>query len=176
MSLEYIKGIQENVDKNETIKLLRTLLADEFVSIQQYLTQEKIIQGIHKENIIKELVQHRNEEVIHADLLMERIIELGGNPELSPADIITQSKCKYQANESWHQKPILDIAIAGERCAVERYGKIALFVKNKDTSTYDLIMKILDEEYEHVVDLSKLRDLVHGVEKNQNKINKGSQR
>lgn len=158
MSLEYIQSIQRKVDVNETIKLLRSALVAEFLSAHNYWTQAKIIQGVDSEEIRKELIEHRNEEMHHADLLMARIMELGGNPEVRPLDWDNHTKCRYQLAPNWDQKSILEMALSGEKCAIAHYTKMAEFLKNRDTTSYDLIMNILEDEYEHVRDLAQLQE------------------
>lgn len=162
MSFEYIKGVQGQVDKNEIIKLLRSALADELIAVHNYWTQAKVIQGVYKDDIIKELVQHREEEQGHANMIMDRILQLGGNPELRPLDWDRLTQCRYKPAAFWDQRSILEDAIGGEKCATEHYSRIAQFVRDKDLTTYDMVMKIIDDEYEHIRDLSKLQDMILG--------------
>ena len=160
MSIEYIRGVQAEIDKNETIKLLRSALADEYNAMYAYWVQAKVIQGTEKEKIDKELYQHRDEEMGHANMLMDRILQLGGNPEIAPGKWNSLAGCDYAELEYWDQKNILDEALKGEYCAVKHYQKIADFVRNKDITTYDIVMKIISDEHEHIDDLSKLLELV----------------
>jgi bacterioferritin len=161
MALEYIQGIQQHVDNNETIKLLRGALADELIAVHNYWTQAKVIQGVYREEIIKELIQHREEEQGHANMLMDRILQLGGNPEIRPIDWDRLTKCRYEPAVSWDQRNILEQAIGSEKCATEHYSNIAEFVRNKDITTYDIVMKIIEDEYEHIRDLGKLKDMIY---------------
>ena len=161
MSIEYIQGIQKKVDTNEIIVQLRSALADELIATQGYWVQSKLIQGSLKDEIQKELYQHRDEEMSHANMLMERILQLGGNPELRPLDWDNIAGCRYILNANWDQRTILDNALQSEKCATERYTKLVQFLDNRDITTYDIIHKILDDEYEHIRDLNKLRELLH---------------
>jgi len=157
----YIQGIQDQVNKNEIINRLKSALADELISNFNYKMQAKLIQGFHKEEIKKELIQHSQEEQLHADLLMERISELGGNPEIRPMDWDKFSTCKYSPVFSNDQKDILEAAIGGERCAVKGYTALAEFLESRDSTTYGLIHRILKDEYEHIRDLTKLLNEIH---------------
>jgi len=159
MSIQYIKGVQASVDKNEIIKLLRSALADELLAVHSYWVQSKVIQGVHKDEINKELMQHQDEETKHANMLMDRILQLGGNPEIRPIDWDKLTQCRYNPNISWDQRDILENALNGEKCATEHYSRIAEFVRTKDATTYDIVSSILDDEYEHIRDLSKLQEL-----------------
>lgn len=152
----YIQGINNQVNNNEVIKHLQSALAEELISSFNYRIQARLIQGFHKDDIKKELMEHSREEDHHADLLMERIMELGGNPELRPLDWDRFAKCRYMPTTSGDQVVILEDAIKGERCAIKHYTEIAQFVQNKDDTTFNLIHRILNDEYEHMKDLNKL--------------------
>jgi len=165
MSLEYMQGIQQQVDNNEIIKQLRRALADEYLSAHQYWTQSKLIQGVYKDEINKELYQHRDEEMGHANMLMDRILQLGGNPEIRPLDWDGLASCKYQLTNDWDQKVILDMSMRSERCAIDHYTKVAQFAQTRDTTTYDIVMNIIDDEYEHIRDLAKLQEMLQGSKK-----------
>jgi len=164
----YMKGIQENVDKNETIKMLRSALADEFIAMHNYWNQASVIQGVYREEIQKELWQHRDEEQGHANMLIERILQLGGNPEIRPLDWDRMTGCRYIPALSWDQKNLIQDALNGENCAVEHYTRIAQFVQSKDDTTYDIVSKIIDDEYEHIKDLRKLQDMILGNQEKSN--------
>jgi bacterioferritin len=165
MSIEYIKGIQQRVDTNELVQQLRRALADELNAAYNYHIQSKIIQGSLREEIAKELLQHFEEETGHANMLTERIIQLGGNPEIRPLDWDKFSNCRYEYNTTWDQRDILEVALRGEKCATEHYTGIAQFAENRDTTTYDIVRKILDDEYEHIRDLNKLKEMLHDNKK-----------
>lgn len=160
MSLQYIEGIQGQVDTNEIIKQLRAVLAAEWLAAHSYRVQQKIIQGVFRDDIIKELEQHEQEEDGHANMIMARILQLGGNPEIRPLDWDSHTKCRYAPNVSWDEEAVLENALAGERCAVDHYSKVAEFVKTRDATTHHILIKIIKDEYEHIRDLTKLLEMV----------------
>jgi bacterioferritin len=160
MSIEYIQGIQKKLDINETIKQLRKALADELNAIHNYWVQSKVIQGAYKEDINKELMQHYEEEQKHANMLAERILQLGGNPEIRPLDWERMANCDYIVATTWDQKAILNDALQGEKCAADHYSNLANFLRTRDDTTYDIVSKILDDEFEHIRDLNKLKTMV----------------
>jgi len=156
----YAQGLHDKIYRNETIKLLKAALADELIAGHQYWIQAKLIEGFNKEEAVKELLQHRDEEWGHADLLMNRIIELGGNPEIRPLDWDRFTKCRYAPTIDRDQVAILDDAIAGEKCAIEHYNHILEFTKEKDITTNQLIHRIINDEFEHIRDLNKVKKAV----------------
>jgi len=160
MQMEYIQNIQNRVHTNEIIKQLRSALVSEFLAVHSYWVQSKLIQGVYRDEILKILLEHREEEQGHANMLMDRILQLGGNPEIRPMDWDKFTKCRYANNISWDQKHIIENAIDGERCSTESYSSIAEFSRIKDQTTYDIIMKILEDEYQHIRELNKLKDMM----------------
>jgi bacterioferritin len=160
MSLEYIRGIQEKVDRNEIVGLLRSALADELNAVHNYWMQAAMIQGYLREEINKELYQHRDEEHGHANMLIERIVQLGGNPDVRPSQWDLIAGCDYSPIVNIDQKEILEDAMQSEKCAVQRYVQLSQFLDNRDITTYDIVMKILEDEYQHINDLKKLQEMM----------------
>jgi bacterioferritin len=161
MSIEYIRGIQQKVDNNEIINLLKRALADELNAAYSYHVQSKMVQGSIKDQVAKELLQHYEEETGHANMLTERIIQLGGNPEINPMEWNRYANCRYEFNSEWDQRSILDVALRGEKCATQHYAGIAQFTEPRDITTFDIVQKILDDEFEHIRDLNKLKEMLH---------------
>jgi len=160
MSIEYIRGIQQQVDRNEIISMLRSALADELNAVHNYWMQAAMIEGYLKNEINKELYQHRDEEQGHANMLIDRIVQLGGNPDIRPVQWDQISGCDYAPIINIDQKFILEDAIQGEQCAVKHYTKISQFLEGRDITTYDIVMKIIEDEYTHIEDLRKLQEMM----------------
>jgi len=95
-----------------------------------------------KESIIAELNQHATDELRHADMVAQRILQLGGTPLLNPKDFDVLA--------------ILQDSIKGEQCAIETYSKLVDITKDKDIVTYDIVSQILADEVEHEEDLQGL--------------------
>jgi bacterioferritin len=161
----YALGIQKKINTNEIIQQLRGALSDEFIAAQNYWMQGKLLlQGPYHEEIQKELFEHMSEERRHADWLIDRILHLSsGNeitPEIKPMDWDRLGKCRYTPAIEWDANSMLTNAIAGERCSTDHYAQIAEFCRAKDPVTYDLVQRIIEEEFEHIRDLSKLQEML----------------
>src|SRR5690625_973626 len=65
-------------DKQVAIALLNTALATELLCVLRYRQHSLVASGITAEAIAAEFLVHSNEELAHADLLAQRIVELGG--------------------------------------------------------------------------------------------------
>ena len=68
------------------IRLLNEALATEIVCVLRYKRHYFMASGINSLGVKAEFLQHAIEEQTHADQLAERIIQLGGEPNLSLKD------------------------------------------------------------------------------------------
>lgn len=144
------------VDLNKLRELLNKAYADEWLVYYQYWIGAQVVQGPMRDAAIKELMEHAGDELHHAQMLANRIIQLGGTPILSPQGWYTASNCGYQLPEDPYVKNILQQNIAGERCAIDVYDALMKFTKDGDLTTYHLAEKILSDELEHEEDLENL--------------------
>lgn len=144
-------------DIKKIITQLNKALADEWLAYYQYWIGAKVVQGPMRAIAIQELNEHAQEELDHAVLLTERIIQLGGTPLLSPKEWFTKTNCGYAMPEKgFDVKSILKQNIKGEQCAIKVYQKIIDFTHNKDIITYNLASKILEDEVKHEEDLETI--------------------
>lgn len=145
------------IDQKKVIDLLNKAYADEWLAYYQYWIGSKVLCGIMRVDIEKELQQHAEEELKHAGMLADRIIQLGGTPLLKPEEWYKNCNCRYLAPEDPDVHAILQQNIKGEQCAIRIYHKLLSLLKNKDEVTYDLILDILKDEIEHEEDLEMLK-------------------
>jgi bacterioferritin len=106
--------------------------------------------------VVAELEEHATEELEHAGQLVERILQLGGTPVLSPEGWYKVTNCGYNAPSDPQVKKLLEQNIKGEQCAIEVYQKLSKMLKDKDCITYQLVLEILEDEVEHEDDLETL--------------------
>jgi len=151
-------SIIKGIEIEEIITLLNKAYADEWLAYYQYYIESKVIKGIMKDAAIAELDQHATDELRHADLVAQRILQLGGTPLLSPKDWFTQTNCGYEEPKDFDVVAILDDAIKGEQCAISTYSALADLTRDKDIVTYDMVSQILADEVEHEEDLQALHD------------------
>ena len=115
-------------------------------------------QSIEKEYDATVKRLHATEELNHATLISNRIIQLGGTPVLTPEAWSRISPCKYDAPADPYVAVLLDQNIAGERCAITTYKGLMDATKDKDMVTYNMALTILEQEVEHEEDLQSLRE------------------
>lgn len=150
------RGIVENAD--QIVKLLNKAYADEWLAYYQYWLGAKIVVGPMKDAVIAELVQHAADELRHADMLTNRIIQLGGTPVLTPKDWYDHSNCGYNSPEDPYVRRILEQNIEGEQCAIDVYDKLMKESRETDPITHNMVLQILEDEVEHEEDLQALAE------------------
>ncbi|HPC98162.1 MAG TPA: ferritin-like domain-containing protein [Bacteroidales bacterium] len=148
--------VKMNVD--ELINLLNKALADEWLAYYQYWIGAKVVKGPMKDAVMSELNLHATEELTHAQLLVDRIIQLGGTPLLTPEDWMKMTNCGYDAPVDPYVEEILEQNIKGEQCAIRTYNALLDITREKDPVTYDIIVQIITDEVEHEEDLMALRE------------------
>lgn len=151
-------SIIKGVEINEVIKLLNKAYADEWLAYYQYFLEAKVIKGIMKDAAIAELTQHATDELRHANMVADRIIQLGGTPILNPKKWFSKTNCGYEEPKDFDVVSILEDSIKGEQCAISTYSELAEVVRDKDIVTYDMVSQILADEVEHEEDLQALHD------------------
>ncbi|MDD3324400.1 MAG: ferritin-like domain-containing protein [Sulfurospirillaceae bacterium] len=151
-------SIIKGIEIGEIITTLNKAYADEWLAYYQYFIEGKVIKGLMKDAAIAELNQHAADELRHATMVADRILQLGGTPLLHPNDWLKYTNCGYDAPNDFDVVAILNDAIKGEQCAISTYSKIVEMTKNKDIVTYNMVSQILADEVEHEEDLQALHD------------------
>jgi bacterioferritin len=140
-------------DVEKLVAGLNSALADEWLAYYQYWIGSKVLKGPMRGAVAAELVEHAGDELRHAEMLTERILQLGGTPLLSPEAWYEVTGCGYDAPEDPAVRAILDQNIAGEQCAIGAYQKLLDDVRGKDEVTFVMVTEILADEVEHEEDL-----------------------
>jgi len=155
------KGIEiVDMDVKQLVKLLNKAFCDEWLAYYQYWIGAKVVKGPMKEAVIAELTEHAADELRHADMLAERIIQLGGTPVAKPEEWYKQTNCGYDAPDNPFVRDILQQNIKGEQCAITTYKSLVSLTMGKDPITHSIVLQILKDEVEHEEDLqADLEDL-----------------
>jgi bacterioferritin len=151
-------SIIQGIEINEIITTLNKAYADEWLAYYQYFIEAKVIKGIMKDAAIAELTQHATDELRHANMVADRILQLGGTPLLHPQEWFTHTNCGYEEPKDFDVVSVLEDSIKGEQCAISVYSQLADMTRNKDIVTYDIVSEILADEVEHEEDLQALHD------------------
>jgi bacterioferritin len=141
-------------DRETVIKVLNEALATEIVCVLRYKRHYFMASGIHAEGVAAEFLQHANDEQGHADQIAQRIVQLGGEPDLNPAGLLSRSHAEYVEGDSLTD--MIKEDLVAERIAIDSYREIIQFVGNDDPTTRRMMEGILAVEEEHADDLVNL--------------------
>lgn len=144
------------LDVDELIVKLNKALADEWLAYYQYWIGAKVAAGPMRGAVAAELEEHALEELGHALLLVERIMQLGGTPLLSPESWYEETNCGYDAPADFYVEVLLEQNVKGEQCAIDTYQDLVQFTKDADLVTYELSLQIMRDEIMHEEDLQAL--------------------
>jgi len=141
-------------DRDVVVKLLNEALATEIVCVLRYRRHHFMAAGIHAEPVAAEFLQHANEEQAHADLIAQRIVQLGGEPNFSPEGLLMRSHAEYVEGET-----LIDMIredLVAERIAIDSYREMIGYLRSDDPTTGRMLEGILAMEEEHADDLKSL--------------------
>lgn len=142
------KGVEIlTLDVKSLIDVLNQALAEEWLAYYQYWVGARVMKGPMHDDIEKELLKHADEELDHAKLLIDRIIQLDGTPVLSPEEWFKLAHCKYLPPVDPNIEAILKQNLGSERCAIQRYEDIANFTNGKDFTTFNIATHILQKNW-----------------------------
>ena len=148
------------VDIEKLLSLLNQAYADEWLAYYQYWIGAKVARGVMRNAVVAELMEHAADELRHADMLAERIIQLGGVPLTNPEQWLKVSGCGYDEPTDPRIKALIEQNIKGEQCAISVYKEMLNQTMGKDPVTYNMALQILQDEVEHEDDLqSEMEDL-----------------
>lgn len=141
-------------DSQTVVRLLNDALATEIVCVLRYRRHYFMAQGMSSESVKKEFLQHAIEEQEHADQLAERIVQLGGEPNLSPDGMLSRSHSEYIEGKTLEE--MIKEDLIAERIAIDSYRDMIEYLKDFDPTTRRLLEEILAKEEEHAEDLVSL--------------------
>jgi len=143
-------------DRETVLRLLNEALATEIVCVLRYKRHYYMASGIHAQAVAEEFLEHASEEQAHADLIAERINQLGGEPDLNPEGLLTRSHSEYVEGDD-----LVDMIkedLVAERIAIDSYSEMIRYIADDDPTTRRMLEGILATEEEHAEDLRMLID------------------
>ncbi len=141
-------------DRETVLRLLNEALASELVCVLRYKRHHYMASGIHAQAVAEEFLEHASEEQGHADLIAERITQLGGEPDLNPEGLLTRSHSEYVEGDG-----LVDMIkedLVAERIAIDSYSEMIRYIAEDDPTTRRMLEGILATEEEHAEDLRML--------------------
>jgi bacterioferritin len=141
-------------DRDTVVRMLNEALATEIVCVLRYKRHYYMAQGLSSESVKDEFKEHADEEQEHADRIAERIVQLGGEPDLNPATLVDRSHSEYVEGHSLTEMIREDLV--AERIAIESYREMVQYLDGKDPTSHRMMRDILAVEEEHAEDLNSL--------------------
>jgi bacterioferritin len=136
------------------LRLLNEALATELVCILRYKRHYFMAHGINSESVKNEFLEHAEEEQAHADAIAERIVQLGGQPNLSPEGLLDRSHSQYAEGTSLED--MIKEDLVAERIAIDSYRQMIEFIGGDDPTTRRMLEEITAKEEEHAEELASL--------------------
>lgn len=146
-----------HADRKVVIQKLNESLATEWVCVLRYMRHYFMASGMLADSIKAEFLEHAQQEQAHADKIAERIVQLGGAPDLNPDTLTQRSHAEYQ--EGKNLKDMVRENLIAERIAIDSYRELIEFIGDKDTTTKRMLMEIMAQEEEHA---DEFADLLNG--------------
>jgi bacterioferritin len=147
-------------DRSVVLELLNAALATELVCVLRYRRHYYMASGFRGATAAEEFLAHAVEEQQHADQIAQRIVQLGGEPDLDPDGLQKRSHSEYKAGDTLDEMVREDLV--AERIAIESYGEMIRYVGDGDPTTRRMLEEILAKEEEHANDMADLLRVVGG--------------
>ncbi|HLG89878.1 MAG TPA: ferritin-like domain-containing protein [Alphaproteobacteria bacterium] len=141
-------------DRERVIAVLNEVLATELVCAMRYKRHYFMAKGVDSEAVKAEFLQHATEEQQHADMVAERITQLGGEPDFNPDGLAERSHSEYV--EGTDLQSMIRENLVAERIAIQSYTEIARWLGTDDPTSRRVIEEILKIEEEHANDMVDL--------------------
>lgn len=141
-------------NREKVIEILNDALATELVCVLRYKYHWAAAQGIDSEGVKDEFAEHAKEEMEHADMLAERINQLGGKPNYNPEGLLSRAHSQYVEGKNLIE--MIKEDLVAERIAIDSYRAVIEFVGTQDSTTRRMLEEILAKEEEHANDMHDL--------------------
>jgi bacterioferritin len=113
--------------------------------------------GMLSDAVKAEFLEHAQQEQAHANRIAERIVQLGGEPDLDPDTLTRRSHAEYKPGKDLRDMVKEDLV--AERIAIDSYRELINYIGDKDTTTKRMLMDILAQEEEPADDMA---DMLNG--------------
>ena len=143
-----------DLDIKQVISLLNHSLATELICVLRYKKHYYTASELGASVAAAEFLEHATQEQDHADRLAERIVQLGGSPDLTPDTLLQRSHAAYV--DCADIKCMIVENLVAERIAIDTYREVINYLGNRDSTTRRILEEILASEEEHADDILAL--------------------
>ena len=133
------------MNNEEIVIKLNEMLAQEHACSIRYATHAATISGPYAEAVSARLKEISTDEILHAEMLRDRILSLNGTPTM---DVATEDLVPAVSLED-----ILNINIKEERQAIAAYLELLKNIPKDNIILYKTVEDIIRDEQEHLEEL-----------------------
>jgi len=145
-------------DLERMIRKLNELRSTEICSYLQYKQHAYMVVSLVGPAVKAEFLEHANEELKHAEMLAERIQQLGGVPIYDPAEIAqTASRAHVNVTQGATLEQMVREDLDVEVAQVKAYRALIREVGFDDPTTCRMLEEILKDTEHHA---AEMRDLL----------------
>jgi bacterioferritin len=133
----------------EVIDMLKAAYCMELETVMNYVANSTNLDGVRAEEIKKSLATDITAELGHAQMLGQRMKQLGG---LVPGSASVNVGVQRQpSDDTTDVANVIEAVIEAEQAACDQYKKIIRATDGEDYVTQDLCIRLLADEEEHLV-------------------------
>lgn len=147
-----------SADVKRVVDVCNQALASEIVCVLRYKRHYFTAAGLNSDAVAAEFLEHANSEQGHADALAQRIVQLGGDPDMNPANLATKSVTSYDTVAGLREMITEDLV--AERIVISTYTEIIRWLGDADPTSRRIFESLLADEEEHADDLQSLLERV----------------
>jgi bacterioferritin len=155
-------GAATAVDRDAVVRLLNTALATEMLCVLRYRRYVGTEPPALAETLRHQFARRAQEEQDHADRIVARIVELGGEPNPDPPHTAAHGDRGVEHEDDDAEEENLADMLAEdlivERIAIDTYREMIRYVGDSDVATRRLFESIVTVEQQHAAGLASLRE------------------
>lgn len=145
-------------DRERIIEMLNQGVAAELNDAYRYLLLSKYAEGIYSGEVAAFFARTAQGEWNHLQLLIDRILQLGGTPMESPADATGASYTDYSRppEDPTDVRTMLEDSLRGERAAIRFWKALFDLTRETDPVTNELAREGIADEVGDEDELERL--------------------
>jgi bacterioferritin len=144
-------------DRKAVLRLLNEALATQIVCMLRYRRHHFMARALAAQRIAEEFLVHADEELAHADLIAERIVQLGGEPDFAPDTLKERSHAEYVPGTTIVE--MIRENLVAKRIAITSYQELIEYLGKNDPPTHRMLEGIVGIAEAHA---AELLDLLQG--------------
>ncbi len=141
-------------DRTAMLRFLNEALATELVCVLRYRRHHFMARSLAAQRLAEEFLVHADEELAHADLIAERIVQLGGAPDFAPGTLCERSHAQYAAAHTLVEMVRENLVAA--RTSIDSYRGQIEALGESDRTTRLMLEGILGVQEAHADELVEL--------------------